>query len=186
MSFPHDATSVVSVVAGNMDNAGEVMVAAAHVNGYAVDIPWCARATQLSMRQTLRLPRRCTRDDLYEARCAITPYDAPFVSVRAHRDKKCAVAAVSLPDRVGEQVRLAQEQGVDNILVLLCTDATPLRRAAATRCNAFVAFWLGGPARARNPHNWVTWSVMDGNVDRGRLCAMDAEAGLNAQIEHLQ
>ena len=27
---------------------------------------------------------------------------------------------------------------------------------------------------------------MDGNDDRGRLCAMDAQAGLNAQIENLQ
>ena len=27
---------------------------------------------------------------------------------------------------------------------------------------------------------------MDGSDDRGRRCAMDADAGLNAQIEHLQ
>ena len=98
-----------------------------------------------------------------------------------------------LADLVGEQVRLAQEQGVftpprgtNKIPMLVCADATPLWRAAATRCDVFVGVWPGGLASAGNPHNWVTWWVMDGSDDRGRLCAMDAEAGLNAHIEHLQ
>ena len=151
-----------------MDNAREVMATAADVNGYAVDVLPRARTMQLSMRQTLRLPRRCTRDELYEARRAITPYDAVAVSMRGHGGKKRAVAAVSLADLVGEQVRLAQEQGVFNpprgtneIPVLVCTDATPLWRAAATRCDVFVGVWPGGPTRAGNPDNWVTWWVMD-------------------------
>ena len=112
VSFRRDATGVVSLVGGSMDNAGEVMAAAADVSGYAVDVLRRARAMQLSMRQTLRLPRRCTRDELYEARRALTPYDAVAVSVRGHGGKKRAAAAVSLADLVGEQVRLAQEQGV--------------------------------------------------------------------------
>ena len=114
VSFRRDATSVVSLAGGSMDNAGEVMAAAADVNGYAVDVLRRARAMQLSMRQPLRLPRRCTRDELYEARRALTPYDAVAVSVRGHGGKKRAAAAVSLADLVGEQVRLAQEQGVLN------------------------------------------------------------------------
>ena len=115
------------------------------------------------------------------------------VSVRGHGGKKRAAVAVSLADLVGEQVCLAQEQGVftpprgtNKIPVLVCMDATPLWRAAATRCDVFVGVWPGGPASAGNPDNWVPWWVMDGSDDRGRLCAMDAEAGLNAQIEHLQ
>ena len=71
---------------------------------------------------------------------------------------------MSLADLVGEQVRLAQEQGVftpltgtNKIPVLVCTDATPLWRAAATRCDVFVGVWLGGPADAGNRDNWVTW-----------------------------
>ena len=130
---------------------------------------------------------------MYEARRALTPYDAVAVRVRGHRDKKRAAAAVPLADLVGEQVRLAPEQEVftpssatDKIPVLVCADATPLWRAAATRCDVFVGVWRGGPASAGNPDNWVTWWVMDGSHGRGRLCAMDAEAGLNAQIEHLQ
>ena len=133
-SFRRDATGVVSLVGGSMDNPGEVMAAVADVNGYAVDVLRRARAMQLSMRQTLRLPRRCTCDELYEARRAITPYNAVSMSVRGHGGKKHAAAAVSLADLVGEQVRLAQEQGVitpprgtNKIHVLVCTDATPQR-----------------------------------------------------------
>ena len=100
LSFQRDANGVVSLVRGGMDNAGEVMAAAANVNGYAVDVLRRARAMQLSMRQTLRLPCRCTRDELYEARRAITPYDAVAVSVRGHGGKKRAAAAVFLADLV--------------------------------------------------------------------------------------
>ena len=70
--FRRDATAVVSLVAGSVDNGGEVIAAAARVNGYAVDVLRRARARQLSMRQTLRFPCRCTRDELYEARRAIS------------------------------------------------------------------------------------------------------------------
>ena len=189
VSFRRDATGVVSLVGGRMDNAGEVMAAAADVNGYAVDVLRRARAMQLSMRQTLRLPRRCTRDELYDKACA----NAVRCRVRGHGGKKRAAAVVSLADLVGEQVRLAQEQGVftpprgtNKIPVLVCADATPLWRAAATRYDVFVGVWPGGLASAGNVDNWVTWWVMDGSDDRGRLCAIDAEAGLNAQIEHLQ
>ena len=112
VSFRRAATGVVSVVGGSIDNKGVVMAAVADVNGYAVDVLRRARAMQLSIEQTLRMPRRCTRDELYEARRAITPYDAVDVNVRGHGSKKRAVVAVSLADLVGEQVRLAQEQGV--------------------------------------------------------------------------
>ena len=133
VSFRRDPTGVVSLVGSGMDNAGEVMTAASHGNGYAVDVLRGARAVQLSMRQKLRLPGRCTRDELYEARRATTLYDAVAVSVPGHGGKKRAAAAVSLADLVGEQVRLAQEQGVftpprgtNKIPVWVCTDATPL------------------------------------------------------------
>ena len=193
VSFRRDATSVVSLVGGSMDNAGEVMVAAADVDGYVVDVLRRARTTQLSMRQTLRLPRRCNRDELYEARRAIRSYDAVALSVRGHGGNKRAAAVACLADLVGEQVHLAQEQGLftppggtNKVLVLVCTDAKPLWRPAATRCDVVVGVWLGGPASAGNPDNWVPWWFMDGIDDRGRLCAMDGEAGLNAQAEHLQ
>ena len=109
VSFRRDATGVVSLVGGSMDNAREVMAAAVDINGYAVVALRRARAMQLSMRQTLRLPQRCTRDELYEARHALTPYNAVAVSVHRHRGKKRAAAAVSLAYLVGEQVCLAQE-----------------------------------------------------------------------------
>ena len=193
VSFCRDASVKVSVVGGSMDNPGEVMAAAADVNGYALDVLRHARAMQLSMRQTSRLPRRCTRAELYEARRALTPYDAVAERLRGHVGKKRAAARVPLAHLVGEQVRLAQEQGVftpprgtNKIPVLVCADAAPLRRATATRCDVFVGVRPGGPASAGNPDNWVTWWGMGGSDDRGRLCAMDAEVGLNAQIEHLQ
>ena len=112
VSFCRDATGVVLLVGDSMDNAEEVTAAAADVSGYAVDVWRRARAMQLSMRHTLRLPRRCTRGELYEARRALTPYDAVVVSVRGHRGKKRAAVVVSLADLVGEQARLAREQGV--------------------------------------------------------------------------
>ena len=49
------------------------MAAVVDVNGYAVDVLHRAHAMQLSMRQTLRLPGKCTHDELYEARRALTP-----------------------------------------------------------------------------------------------------------------
>ena len=61
--FRRDATGVVSLVGGNMDNAVEVMAADADVNRYAVDVLRHACAIELSMRQTLRLPPRCTPDE---------------------------------------------------------------------------------------------------------------------------
>ena len=118
--------------------------------------------------------------------------DAVAMSVRGHGGKK-RVGVVSSADFLGEQVRLVQEQrvftplrGTNKIPVLGCTDTTPLWRAAATRCNVFAGVWPGGPATAGNPDNWVTWWVMDGSDDRGCLCAMEAEEGLNAQSQHLQ
>ena len=96
VSLRCDATGVVSLVYGSMENAHEVMAAAADVNGYAVDVLRRARAMLLSMRETLRLPRRCNCDELYEARRAITRYHAVVVSVPGHGGKKRAAAAVSL------------------------------------------------------------------------------------------
>ena len=146
------------------------------------------------MRQTLRLPLRCTRDELYEARRAITPYDAVAVSVRGHGGNKRAAAAVSLADLVGEQVHLAQEQGVftppkgheqDPHVGMHGCHTVVAGRCHPLRCVCWGLAWWPSLASARNPDNWLTRWVMDGSDDRGRLCAMDAEAGLNAQIEHL-
>ena len=77
-------------------------------------------------------------------------------------------------------------RGTNKIPVSVCMDATPLWRAVAARCDVFVAVWRGVQASAGNPGNCVTWWVMHSSDDRGRLCVMDAQAGLNAQIEHLQ
>ena len=130
-------------------------------------------------------------NELYEALRAITLYDALAVSVRGHGGQIRAAAAVSLVELVGEQVCFAQEQGVftpprvtNKIPVLVCADATPLWRAAATRCDVFIGVWPGGLASAGNPDNWVTWCVVDESDHRGCVRAM--EAGLNAQIEHWQ
>ena len=76
-------------------------------------------------------------------------------------------------------------RGTNKVPVLVCMDATPLWRVGATRCDVFVGVRPGGLASAGNPDNWVTWWVMDGSDNRGCLCAMDAKAGLNAQIDHL-
>ena len=115
------------------------------------------------------------------------------VSVREAAGKKRAVAAVSLADFIGEEVRLSQEQGVfthprgwNEIPALVCADAAPLWHAAATRCDVFGGVLLSDPASAGDPDKWAVGWVMDGSDDRGRLCAMDAGAGLNAQIEYLQ
>ena len=75
-------------------------------------------------------------------------------------------------------------KGTNKIRVLVCADATPLWHAATTRCNVFVGVWPGRAARAGNPNNWAVWWIMEGSDDRGRLCVMDHEAWLNAQIEH--
>ena len=108
VSFRRDASGVVSLLDGSTNDAREVMAAAANANAYAVDVLRRARAMQLSMRQTLWLPRRSTRDEMYEARRAITSYDAVAMGVREHGAKKRAGVSVSLADFVGEQMRLAQ------------------------------------------------------------------------------
>ena len=50
--FRRDATGVVSLVGGSINNAEEVMAGAPDITGYAVDVLRRARAMQLSMRQT--------------------------------------------------------------------------------------------------------------------------------------
>ena len=87
----------------------------------------------------------------------MTPYDAMGVSVRGHAGKKCAAATVSLAYVVGEQVRLAQDQGLctltrgtNKIPMMVCRDHTPLWRAAASHCEVIVGVWPGGPASAGN------------------------------------
>ena len=77
-------------------------------------------------------------------------------------------------------------RGGNEIPALVCADATPLWRDAATRCDVFDGVLLGGRASAGDPDKWAMCWVMDGSDDRGCLCAMDAGAGLNAQIEYLQ
>ena len=108
-----------------------------------------------------------SRDELYEARRAITLYDAVVVSVRGHGGKKCAAPAVSLADLVGQQVRLAQEQGMFNPpppqwarTRALCWYArTPRRCGGALPPGAMrlLGFWPVGPANAGIPHNWIMW-----------------------------
>ena len=193
VSFRCDATGVVSLVGGSMDNAGEVLVAAADVNGNAIDV---ARAMQLSMRQTLRFPRRRTRDELYEARCAITLYDAVAVSVRGHGGKKRAAAAVSLADLVGEQVRRTQEQGVftpprgtNEIPMLVCTDATPLWGPLPPAAMCLLGFGLvaqpvrGTQTIGERGGSWmemttvvlyVQWMLRHGSTPKLNICSRTA------------
>ena len=184
VSFRRDPTGVVLLKGGSADNSGEVIAVAADVNGYAVDALRRARAMQLSMRQPLRLPRRCTGDEVYEARRALTPYDAVAVSARGHGGKKHAAAAVFLADLVGEQVRLAQEKGVftppkghkqDPRVSMRGRHAIVPGRCHPLRCVCWgLAWWpseCGQPRQLGNVvghgRKWRPWSSMC-NPCRGR------------------
>ena len=162
-------------------------------DAYVVNVPRMARSMMLSVRLMLKVSRRCTCEKLLQTRRALTPYAATPVVVIGPGTKRRSGALVSLTELVQHQVALAQQAGVltvppgwRRILVIICVDACPLWRTFATRADIFVGVWPGGPRVVGVPANWATWWVMAGTNNCAWLCGMDADAGLNSQVEYLE
>ena len=103
---------------------------------------------------------------------------------------KQSAGITSLLDVVTTQISLAEHCGVldvatSPIWVIVCPDATPLRRTSATRYDVFVDCW-GDIDAASDPRRWVTWWALDGPEDAGCLRGMDRCGGFNNEVKVLQ
>ena len=150
------------------------------------------RRLKLSIRQMLALPRDCTRRDLAEARTRLTPYSTTTYAINGANmiARRCA-ATETLEDLVFTQLKIAETLGeleveTGRIWILICPDATSFRHTSVTKIDVFVNCWASGFCAAGDIHKWVMWVCMDGPDDAAWLQALDEDAGLNAQILHLQ
>ena len=69
---------------------------------------------------------------------------------------------------------------------MICPDATALWHTSVTKIEVFVNCLASGFSTAGDIHKWVMWACTDGPDDAAWLQALDEDAGLNAQIIHLQ
>jgi hypothetical protein len=153
-----------------------------------------ARRMGLSVRDTYKMARTCTRKELDLTRARLTPYNATTHRVTAANMPQRSAAVASLAAVVREQVRLAVACNTlarhnPSIWVLICPDATPLWHTSATKCDIFVHLWggeEGGVRAAGNPARWVMWWALDGPDDSHCLRAMDMAVDLNSAISALE
>ena len=77
----------------------------------------------------------------------------------------------------------------EKIWILICPDATALWHTSVTKMDVFVNCRASGFCAAGDIHKWVMWACMDGPDGAAShvwLLALEEDAGLNAQIIHLQ
>ena len=159
---------------------------------HAIGLWATSRTLKLSMRHMLPPPRECTRRDLDEARTRLTPYSTTTYAIIGPNmiQRRCASTA-TLEDLVFTQLQIPKTQGelqveTEKIWILICPDATSLWHTSVTKIDVLVNYWASGFSAAGNIHKWVMWVYMDGPDDAAWLQALDEDAGLNAQIIHLQ
>ena len=150
------------------------------------------RRLKLSIRQMLALPRECTCRDLAEARTGLTPYSTTTYTINGPNmiQRRCAATA-TLEDLVFTQLQIAKTLGeleveTQKFWISICPDATSLLHTSVTKNDVFVNCWASGFSAAGDILKWVMWVCMDGPDDAAWLQALDEDAGLNAQIIHLQ
>ena len=150
------------------------------------------RRLKLSIRQMLALPRECTGRDLAEARTRLTPYSTTIYAINGPNmiERRCATTT-TLEDLIFTHLKIAETRGklegeTEKIWILICPDATSLWHTSVTKIDGFVKCGASGLSAAGDIQKWVMWVCMDGPDDAAWLQALDEDAGLNAQIIHLQ
>ena len=150
------------------------------------------RRLKLSIRQMLALPRECTCRDLAEARTRLTPHSTTTYAINGPNmiERRCA-ATTTLEELIFAQLKIAETLGelevkTEKIWIFICPDATSLWHTSVTKIDVFVNWWASGFSAAGDIHKWVMWACMDGPDDAAWLQALEEDAGLNAQIIHLQ
>ena len=115
--------------------------AAIRVWKYALD-------SNLSIRQTLWLPRQCTQRDLADTRTQLTRYTAETLTVSGGSMHQRSAAVTQLKDVVVNQVELATAEGNFKhngtekcIWVVVVPDATPLWKTSVSKADVFVHVW---------------------------------------------
>ena len=78
------------------------------------------------------------------------------------------------------------EVQTEKIWILICPDATALWHTSVTKIDVFVTRWASRFSAAGDIHKRVMWACMDGPDDAAWVQALDEDAGVNAQIIHLQ
>ena len=160
--------------------------AAIRVWKYALD-------SNLSIRQTLRLPRHCTQRDLADTRTRLTRYTAETLTVSGGSMHQRSAAVTQLKDVAVDQVQLAiaegnfKHNGTEKcIWVVVVPDATPLWKTSVSKADVFVHVWGEGVKAAGHIARWEMWWCMDGPDDAGCLLAIDDIGKLNEQVVALQ
>ena len=160
--------------------------AAIRVWKYALD-------SNLSIRQTLRLPRHCTQRDSANTRTQLTRYTAETLTVGGGSMHHRSAAVTELKDVAVNQVQLAiakgnfKHNGTEKcIRVVVVPDATPLWKTSVSKADVFVHVWGEGVKAAGHIARWAMWWCMDGPDDAGCLLAIDDIGKLNEQVVALQ
>ena len=140
----------------------------------------------------LALPRECTRVVILRKRTRLTPYSTKTYAMNGpNMIKRRCGATTTLEDLVFMQLKIAETLGelqveTQKIWILICPDATPLWHTSVTKIDVFVNCWASWFCAAGEVHKWVMLACMDGPDDAAWLQVLDEDAGLNAQIIHLQ
>ena len=109
--------------------------------GDAVEVLTSSRRLGLSVRQTKRYPPPCRWQDLVDMSGELVAYQAQPHVVRAAQGRPCVTAVVSLRYVVMLCLELPQANmefkmlPSGEIIVILCTDATPLWRTSSMQCD---------------------------------------------------
>ena len=158
----------------------------------AIELWATGRGFKLSIRQILALPRECTRRDLAEARTKLTPYSTTTYAINGPNmiERRCATT-ITPEDLVFAQLKIAETLGeleveTVKIWILICPNATSLWHTSVAKIDVFVNCWASGFSAAGDIHDWVMYACMDDPDDAAWLQALEEDAGLNAQIIHLQ
>lgn len=192
VTLKQDTSGHTYLRGGCMDTQQDAADAGEGYHPGAIDVIRKARQMGLSLRQTLKVPRRCTRVQLLQEQARLMPYRAKAHVVRASGGRQRAAATAPLSAVVDAQMQLARDMGcfkepTDGVIkVLLCPDATPLWRSSATRCDVYTDCWVGGPEAAGKAANWGSWWVMDGGDDVQWLRGIDEAGDLNGEIVDLE
>ena len=127
----------------------------------------------------------------------LTLYRAKTRSVRPGNQPARVLSWVNLNELLDAQVVVAEAQGDVNgsdpqpmpplqgglslkIKLIICADATPMWKMAATRCDVFLDTRSSLGASGK-PRNWGTWWILDGGDDCTSLRGADIVGGFNAQ-----
>ena len=140
----------------------------------------------LSIRDTFRVQRNCSRRELAERRQQLTLYHANCGILTLPHRPPVPAAWCSLSDIVTCLHSFALQRGTVHAVhpwrIIVAVDATVVWQAAATRGDV----WMEGTSSCGDWTAWRTWFVVNGRDDASALQELDEVAQLNAQVQAVE